>query len=827
MKMLRFNRWSLRRKLIVACVAVEILAIVLIWAGASRLMQQALKDQATAQSQEVLGLLEQTLATPLAQRDYATVQRTLELVRQPQALHYLVLFDHRDRQVASAGWDPQRSLPPRDTGPIDLDRADQTLHLETPIAIAGQAMGRLELGLSTQRLRQARDDFLISGLWIGALALALSVLLLIVVASALTRNLAMLSRASRQVVAGQFNVALPVHTRDEAGRLAAAFNTMAATIQERVVALEHSEQQQALLLDSARQERVRLTTLLGALQIGILFVDAGQQVVYANDLFSRMWALNGLQPGAHLSEIVPLLTRQVQGGSIALVETMLGVSTEQPFVDREIVARDGRLIEQRMQVVVAGPDGHGGRIWLHEDVTVSRQTEQRARLALYDPLTDLMNRRGLYDTLEKRLVQAGTASPGLVLVFIDLDEFKHVNDLAGHRVGDQILVSVAKALAQAMQPGETVARLGGDEFAVLSPGASAKDAQALALRLTEVVAALHFDLDAQSLAVGCSMGLALYPAHARSADDLIACADTAMYQAKLNGKNGWCLFRDDAAHSRAETERVVWNGRIYRALRDQRLQMHYQPVLRMSDMGIAYHEALLRMVDEDDATQLIAPAEFVQHAERSGKIREIDRWVFENCIDMLARSRPSVRISVNLSPRSLDDAGFVGFLRDALQRYNVDPRRLHIELTETAAMGDLAAARPMIAALRSVGCAVHLDDFGSGFSSFAHLKLLEVDGIKIDGNFVRNLTSDSSNRLVVSSLIEIARGMNKSTVAECVEDAATLEALRELGVDHVQGFHLGRPATVMMESRAQEPQIRLAAEDGNTLARSRANESQA
>jgi diguanylate cyclase (GGDEF)-like protein len=607
------------------------------------------------------------------------------------------------------------------------------------------------------------------------------------------------------VSAGEFNVALPVHTRDEAGRLAAALNTMAATIQERVVALERSEQQQALLLDAARQERARLTTLLGALQIGILFVDAEQQVVYANALFSRMWTLNGLQPGTHMSEIVPLLTRQVEGASIALVEAMLSTVTDQPFVDREIIARDGRLIEQRMQVVGAGPDGQGGRIWLHEDVTVSRQTEQRAQLALYDSLTDLLNRRGLYETLEKSLVQAGVASRGLVLVFIDLDEFKHVNDMVGHRVGDQILVMVAKALAQALQPGETVARLGGDEFAVLNPGASAKDAQALALRLTQVVSALRFDADAQSLAVGCSMGLALFLAHARSADDLIACADTAMYQAKRNGKNGWCLYRDDVAHLRAETERVVWNGRIYRALRDQRLQMHYQPVLRMSDMGIAYHEALLRMVDEDDATQLIAPAEFVQHAERSGKIREIDRWVFETCIDMLARSRASVRISVSLSPRSLDDAGFVGFLRDALHRYSVDPRRLHIELTETAAMGDLASARPMIAALRSVGCAVHLDDFGGGFSSLAHLKLLEVDGIKIDGNFVRDLTSDASNRLVVSSLIDIARSMNKSTVAECVEDAATLEALRELGVDHVQGFHLGRPAIRMMESQAQDP----------------------
>jgi diguanylate cyclase (GGDEF)-like protein len=744
------------------------------------------------------------------------VQQTLDLVRHPQSIHYMVLFDHRDRPVAASGWDPSRALPPRDTGAIDLDRADDTLHLSAPVALAGQTIARLELGLSTRRLRQARDEFRSNGLWIGGLAVAMSALLLIIIAYSLTRNLAALSRASRQVAAGQFDIALPVRTRDEAGRLARAFNTMAATIQQRVAALEHSEQQQAQHLAAAALERARLTTLLSALKIGILFVDADRRVVFANGLFSRIWALNGLQPGTPVSDAVPLMARQVAVDSVEVIERMLSDGADVTFVDSEISTRDGRLISQRMQAVAEGPDGPGGRIWLHEDITQSRRTEQRARLALMDPLTNLPNRRGLYDALDKALMQVTDPGQGLVLAFIDLDEFKHVNDVAGHRVGDQILIMVAKALAKAMEPGETVARLGGDEFAVVSPGCNARDAQALAQRLTQVISALRVDLETRSLVVACSLGVALYPAHARTADDLIACADTAMYQAKLEGKNGWCLYRDDVAHSIAEAERVVWNDRIFRAMRDKRLRMHFQPVMRMSDMGIAYHEALLRVVDENDATQLMPPAEFVQHAERSGKIRQIDRWVFETCISMLARSQASVRIAVNLSPRSLDDAGFVGFLRDALQRHDVDPRRLHIELTETAGMGDLISARPMIAALRSVGCAVHLDDFGSGFSSFAHLKLLEVDGIKIDGNFVRDLTSDASNRLVVASLIEIARSMNKSTVAECVEDAATLVALRELGVDHVQGFHLGRPANDLMEPRQNE-HLRLVAEAGQRV----------
>jgi EAL domain-containing protein (putative c-di-GMP-specific phosphodiesterase class I) len=224
-------------------------------------------------------------------------------------------------------------------------------------------------------------------------------------------------------------------------------------------------------------------------------------------------------------------------------------------------------------------------------------------------------------------------------------------------------------------------------------------------------------------------------------------------------------------------------------------------VHRAGDLGVAYNEALVRMVDEDDPTRLTSPADFVPDAERSGKIRQIDRWVFEACVAQLAASEPAVRIAANLSARSLEDPSFPGFLRDTLQRHDVDPRRLYIELTETSAISDAMAARQMIAALRSLGFAVHLDDFGSGFSSFAHLKLLDVDAIKIDGAFIRDLQSDESNRLFVASIIEIAHTLKKKAVAEHVEDAATLDILRGLGVDLVQGFFLGRPSKELMTSQ--------------------------
>lgn len=667
------RRWSLRRKLIVACGVVELGAMLLLLVGGSHMVQRTLEEQATAQAREIMAVLHQALVAPLVQRDFATVQQMLDRVRQLQSVAYVVLFDHRGRWVASSGWDSAQTLPPRDVGPIDLDRADAIQHGTEPIRLEGQDLGRLEVGLSMQPLRTSRDAFRATGLFIVALALTVSVAMLAVIFFVLTRNLGAVSAASGKVAAGGFDVHLPVHARDQVGLLAASFNSMENTIERRAAALQESQ-------------------------------------------------------------------------------------------------RD-------------------------------RQTQQPA---LLDPLTDLLNRRGLFETLHAGIDRATLADAGLTLIVIDLDDFKHANDTAGHRVGDQILVMVADAISGQFGPDHAIARIGGDEFAIIAPGNEVERACGLAMRLVQLISGLRFEHDALRIRIGCSIGVALYPAHAGSAEPLVACADRAMHQAKLAGKNGYCLYQDDLAHSQAEFDRVTWNGRIHGALRDHRLRLHFQPVHRVSDLGIAYYEALVRMVDEDDASQLIAPTAFVPYAERSGKIRQIDRWVFLACIDRLAYSPPAVCIAANLSARSLDDPSFVHFLRQALQRSDVDPRRLHIELTETATMGDLIAARPMIAALRSVGCAVHLDDFGSGFSSFAHLRLLEVDGIKIDGNFIRDLTSDPSSHLVVASLITIARSLNKTTVAECVEDAATLDALRELGIDHVQGFHLGRPAGRLVERRAKD-----------------------
>ncbi|MBK9362482.1 MAG: bifunctional diguanylate cyclase/phosphodiesterase [Rubrivivax sp.] len=425
-----------------------------------------------------------------------------------------------------------------------------------------------------------------------------------------------------------------------------------------------------------------------------------------------------------------------------------------------------------------------------------RHRRQRNEAAEHDPLTGLLNRRGLHHALGAAVAEGGHRGRPLALLFVDLDDFKYANDTFGHGVGDDVLRRVAQALAAELQPGERVARIGGDEFALLCPGRDAAAAARLAPRLVQVMSRLPVDARGHELRLGCSVGVAVFPDDAPSADALMVCADLAMFDAKRVGKNGWAAYRHDAERTLSESAHLRWNARLTRAIDEQRFCLQFQAVHHADGAGVAHYEALLRLPDEGDDGTLVAPGEFVPHAERSGRIRPIDRWVLTACIRALALAPDGVRVAANLSARSISDRSLPGHVQALLAEHGVDGRRLLIELTETSTLDDPRAAGEMIARLRALGCSVHLDDFGAGFASFAHLKLLPVDGIKIDGSYVRGLAHQHENRALVSAMVAMARALGMTTVAEHVEDEPTLHALRALGVDLVQGFFFDHPRSV-------------------------------
>ena len=578
-------------------------------------------------------------------------------------------------------------------------------------------------------------------------------------------------------------------------------------LQEAIEELRQSEDIQRRLLGQAQQEQARMSSLLSAMNIGILFENAENRVIYVNPAFRRVWLIRDN------ADLAGRLTTEVLGFSANVLarpdhfskHILYVLDTHEVSETFEIVMADGRVVTQLSYPVRDLEGRFIGRLWIYEDVTRERQTaEQLIYLAERDSLTGLYNRHRFQEELGRMLVDADRRNSRGALLFFDLDEFKYVNDTFGHRAGDAMLIRVAGEVSTLIRRNEIFTRLGGDEFAVLVPDASEHDASMLAERIVRSISQIPFRFEGQNIRLTTSLGIALYPEHAESAEDLIAHADAAMYQAKEAGKNAWRSYRADLDASREMLSRLSWNERISNALEKNLLRLHFQGVYSAIDGSLSHLEVLVRMIDESDPERIIMPGHFIPLAEKTGKVLDIDRWVIGQSVALLAESTDIPSLAVNISGRSFDDPLLPQYIAEELRRHQVEPYRLLVELTETAAVSDLHDAQRFIEALHQTGCRVCLDDFGTGFSSFAYLKHLKADILKIDGLFIRDLPNDRDNQVFVKSIVDVARGMHKITVAEFVEDAETLAMLKMFGVDLVQGYHLDMP-------RGQHPALTKAA----------------
>ncbi|WP_433274210.1 putative bifunctional diguanylate cyclase/phosphodiesterase [Actinosynnema sp. CS-041913] len=418
------------------------------------------------------------------------------------------------------------------------------------------------------------------------------------------------------------------------------------------------------------------------------------------------------------------------------------------------------------------------------DITRARRVhDELLALAEQDPLTGLANRRAVTRELERQLGSGGSGA----LLLLDLDNFKDVNDLRGHAVGDRLMKTLAGALRSRLSGSQLIGRLGGDEFAVVLPGCSSAEAALVADGLRDAVAALP--LVAASAHVTVSTGVAEFGA-GDTWELVLANADLALYASKAAGRNRVTVY--EPGHYADTAKRVSVMDRLRAALDGGGLALHAMPMVQLASGATLGHELLLRL--EDGQHPYLGPAEFLPEAERSDLVLDIDRWVLSTAIDTLVRHPDrELRFNVNVSGRTLEDEDFGGFVLDRLATAGVVPGRLGLEITETAAVTNLDAARALALQLRGFGCRIVLDDFGSGFGSFVHLKHLPITGIKIDGEFVRGIDERSTDAVLVAGIVEIARGLGLSAVAEWVERPAQVETLTRLGVRVGQGFHLGRP----------------------------------
>lgn len=463
--------------------------------------------------------------------------------------------------------------------------------------------------------------------------------------------------------------------------------------------------------------------------------------------------------------------------------------------EANVMNADGekRYVSWKMTLIPEGAGQPEYIICSGLDITERRQAEEKlSYLAVRDPLTRCYNRNFLNDALPRFLTWAGEKESCMLLT-LDLDNFKVVNDSVGHAAGDRLLFQVAELIRSSVRVADFVIRFGGDEFMVLLRDISLANAQKMAERLRKNLDGFSFVHAGQRFTISASLGLTkIHPL--LSAEQVIAQADAACYAAKAKGRNRLVVFKEDDKGVRQIRTDTSWRERLKAALREDNFELWYEPVLVTRTGQLAFYEALLRY--REPGGKAISPGEFFPTAERMKIMPEIDAYVIRNALLRL-QADPKLQLSINLSGQSLEDpAHFQKFVIQEFRRAKVDPRRVIFELTESAVISNLKTTERMLHKLRRLGWRFALDDFGSGFSSYSYLRELPLDYLKIDGSFIAGLADDKINQALLRSIQTLARELKLKTVAEYVQSEKVLRLLKDLQVDFVQGYHLGKPQHV-------------------------------
>lgn len=459
----------------------------------------------------------------------------------------------------------------------------------------------------------------------------------------------------------------------------------------------------------------------------------------------------------------------------------------------EVEVRAGDGTERTLEIWAVPISGPKGTISVAvRDASERKQVEDRLRqVSDHDPLTGLVNRHRFEVDADKEFLRANRYGGGALIVF-NLDNFREINHALGHRAGDELIRETANIISDRVRETDVVARLAGDQFAVLLTDVAGDVAREIGTDISERIRERRFELEGKAVSVQLSGGVVALDGGAADSTEAMRWAELAMRRAKVMG--GGRVISFDMEMLPTEDSPLTWSERIRAALDANTFVPHFQPILELASDTVTKWEVLIRM--EDESGGIIPPSSFVPTAERFGLIHELDLWVVKNALEAMTAhpDRRELRLEINLSGKSIGDPDMLNSIIEEIERSGIEPGRIIFEVTETAAIANLEEAAKFGQKLLDLGCGFALDDFGTGFASFYYLKRLPLTHLKIDGDFVRSLTSSAVDQLVVKAIVEIAHGMGLKTIAEYVEDAATLELLRDFGVDYCQGFQIGRPA---------------------------------
>jgi diguanylate cyclase (GGDEF)-like protein/PAS domain S-box-containing protein len=567
--------------------------------------------------------------------------------------------------------------------------------------------------------------------------------------------------------------------------------------------------------ERARHQNLLFDAALNNMAHGLLMVDAQRNVIVSNRRFAELFGLDASEvaPGTSLARVYQSMANRQVWGAAAIG----GIGGKQLELDsvRRAGTFKSRDLDERTLSITQRPMQDDGFVAIFEDATEQQQAEDRIRfLAHHDALTGLPNRIHFRARLEEMLQASRTRGQDLALLYLDLDKFKEVNDTLGHPVGDALLEVVGKRLRASLRERDTVARLGGDEFAIacLSTDFPA-DATRLAERIIDALSRPYF-LDDRQVTVGVSVGITVAtPSVVLDADTLLKNADMALYEAKAGGR-GICRIFEPGMESRLYA-RLEMERDLQTALSSEQFSLAYQPVFDLRANAVCGFEGLIRWQHPNRG--FVSPGEFIRVAEEIDLIGPIGAFVLNRACTDAAQWPEHVRIAVNLSPMQLRRDDLVLTIAAALANSGLDPRRLELEITESALIEDNERIASLLKRLRDLGIRLVLDDFGTGYSSLSYLRRFPFDKIKIDQSFVREMTTHPNCAAIVSAVVGLADELGMTCTAEGVETSDQLALVREVGCREAQGYHLGRPRPfaaameTLREGRKTAPPIRLVA----------------
>lgn len=767
----------------------------LLLANSFRLLNQTLQEQTRSRLDALAPLLNASLSAPLFERDHATIREILDqLVNSRQAeLRYLVVFDTRDRVYASAGHIDPKALPPLDMD-VDTSLRDLVYDARTPLTLGQSQVGHIRFGLSLAALAASRDRILHQSMLIAGIEILLSLLLLTGIGYLLTNHITSLVKATRAVAAGDYSIRVPVSGRDEIRLLAENFNAMSQAVQDRVKALHVSEQ--AL---HAEKERAEIT--LQAIGDGVISTCMDGWVQYLNPVAEKLTGHRLADALGRPIEDIYAIVDEETGRPLpnALRQCLAQKVAVRGRPHTHLVGRSGQVhaIEE-MATPIHDHEGQTiGAVLVVRDITAAREASRRLEYqAMHDALTGLFNRRKFESRVDEAIREAKASGRAHALCYMDLDQFKVVNDTCGHGAGDRLLVELTSLLRRRIRRQDILGRLGGDEFGLLLHDMDLDEAARIAGSLRDSIRDYRLVVDGHAFQVGVSIGIVAIDAHVAGLAEVFTAVDVACYVAKDRGRNEIYISRsNDVEQARRQLE-MHWSARIPPALKENRFVLYHQKILPLADdPALAPRcEILVRMVDRDGS--LIPPGKLIPAAERFRQMADIDRWVIRHALERIARrgDDPALQgYAINLSGQSLGLDEMLDYTRTAILESGVRPSLLTFEITETAVIQNVTQASRFMTELKAMGCQFALDDFGSGLSSFGYLKKLPVDYLKIDGSFVRGMLHDHHDHSIVVAIAQIARTLGLRCVAEFVGDAETARALREIGVDYGQGFFLHEP----------------------------------